>query len=71
MLKRIEKVLRDYKGNSELVITEATTFTELEFDSLDIVELIMNLEDEFGVTIEMNDSIQSVGDLMAAMENAQ
>ena len=30
----------------------------------------MNLEDEFGVTIEMNEEIKTVGDLMKAIENA-
>jgi acyl carrier protein len=53
-----------------LVITENTTFEELEFDSLDIVELVMNIEEEFSVTIEMEESIKSVGDLMKVIENS-
>ena len=64
MLERIAKVLKEYKGNDDLVITEATTFAELELDSLDTVEFIMSLEDEFGATIEMNESIKSVSDLI-------
>ena len=70
MLERITKVLKEYKGNDGLTVTENSTFEELEFDSLDTVELIMNLEDEFGVTIEMNENIKTVGDLMKAIENA-
>jgi len=69
MLEKIAKILRDYKENEDLAITEATTLAELEFDSLDTVELIMNLEEEFGVTIEMNDEIKSVGDLMRILNN--
>lgn len=68
MLKRIEKILKEYTCNNELIVTESTTFAELELDSLDTVELIMSLEDEFGVTIEMSDSLKSVEDLIKAIE---
>ncbi|MGE4484557.1 MAG: phosphopantetheine-binding protein [Oscillospiraceae bacterium] len=70
MLEKITKVLREYKGNDDLAVTEETTFAELELDSLDIVELVMNLEEEFGITIEMSEEIKSIGDLMKVIENA-
>lgn len=71
MLEKVAKILRDYKENDSLVVTAETTFEELELDSLDTVELVMNIEDEFGVSIEMNESIKSVGGLLSALENAQ
>ncbi len=71
MLEKIQEILREYKANEELTITEDTTFSEIELDSLDTVELIMNLEEEFGVTIEMNEGIRSVGDLITAIEQAK
>ncbi|HNW04184.1 MAG TPA: phosphopantetheine-binding protein [Oscillospiraceae bacterium] len=67
MLERIAKVINDYK-ESNLDITEETTFADLELDSLDMVELIMNLEEEFGVSIEMDGAIKTVGDLMAVLQ---
>ena len=70
MLERIEQIFRDYKGNDELVVTEQSTFAELELDSLDTVELVMSLEEEFSVTIEMSQDIQSVGDLMKIINAA-
>lgn len=70
MLERIAKVFKEYKENDELVITEATTFEELELDSLDTIELVMNLEEEFDINIEMSEDIKSVGDLMKVIENA-
>lgn len=70
MLEKIQKVLREYKGNDELVVSEATTFEELGLDSLDTVELVMNLEDEFGVTLTVNEGVKSVGDLVKLIENA-
>ncbi len=71
MLERIQKVFRDYKCDDSLVITEETTFAGIGLDSLDTVELVMNLEDEFGVTIKLDGGVKSVGDLMKVIENAQ
>ena len=71
MLEKITKILREYKGNDDLAVTEQTTFAELELDSLDTVELIMNIEEEFSVSIEMNENIKSVGDLMKIISAAE
>ena len=71
MLEKITEILRDYKGEPDLAVTEASTFAEMELDSLDTVELVMNLEEEFSVTIEMNENIQTVGDLIKVIESAQ
>jgi len=71
MLEKITEVLRDYKGDPDLKVTEQSTFSEMELDSLDTVELVMNLEEEFSVTIEMDENIQSVGDLMKIIKEAQ
>lgn len=71
MLEKIAKILKEYKQDDSLVITEETTFADLALDSLDTVEIIMNLEEEFGVTIEMNENIQTVSDLMKVIENTQ
>jgi acyl carrier protein len=70
MLEKIANILREYKQNDDLAINEETTFAELALDSLDTVEIIMNLEDEFGITIEMSEDIKSVGDLIKVIENA-
>jgi len=71
MLEKIAEILRDYKGEPDLEVTEQSTFTDMEFDSLDTVELMMNLEEEFSVTIEMNENIKSVGDLIKVIKDAQ
>jgi len=71
MLEKITEILRDYKGDPDLAVTEQSTFSEMELDSLDTVELVMSLEEEFSVTIEMNENIQSVGDLIKIIQSAQ
>ncbi|MCL2084781.1 MAG: phosphopantetheine-binding protein [Oscillospiraceae bacterium] len=71
MLERIEEILRDYKGDNDIAVTRETTFESLELDSLDTVELVMNLEEEFEITIEIDDGIKTIGDLMRIIESAQ
>ena len=70
MLEKITEILREYKSEPDLEVTGASTFAELELDSLDTVELVMNLEEEFSITIEMDENIQSVGDLVKVIESA-
>jgi len=71
MLEEIAEALREYKDDKTLQITPETTFADINLDSLDTVELVMQLEDKFGVSIEMNGDIDSVGDLMKAILAAQ
>ena len=71
MLEKITQMLRDYKGDPDLEVTEQTTFADMELDSLDTVELVMNLEEEYSITIEMDENIQSVGELIKVIESAR
>ena len=51
-------------------ITPASTFESLGIDSLDIVEMIMDLETELGVELEMEDQqISTFGELAAFIES--
>ena len=71
MLEQLTKILRDYKSDDSLQVTESTTFEELELDSLDTVQLIMDIEEAIGVTIEMDRSMKDVGALIAVIEAAK
>lgn len=49
-----------------------TDFNTLGIDSLDVMELLMNLEEELGVEIEMGENkINTVGDLVQLIEAKQ
>ena len=51
-------------------ITPESSFQELGIDSLDTVDLLMQLEDKLGVTIELEESVATVGDLVELIESA-
>ena len=62
--EQIKDVLVEQLGADESQITEEASFQDdLDADSLDLVELIMELEDQFGVKISDEDAqgIQTVG----------
>ena len=62
--ERVKDVLVEQLGVDEAEINDAASFQDdLDADSLDLVELIMELEDQFGVKISDEDaqSIQTVG----------
>ncbi len=59
-LDRVKKVLADHLETDENEITESTTLDDLGVDSLDAVEIIMELEDEFGIEIQAEDAGRSV-----------
>jgi len=71
MVERIAKILQEYKGDDNLTITEATTFVELELDSLDTVELVMSVEEEFGISLTLESPVKTIGDLMALIQGVQ
>ena len=68
-----EKLVKYAAKQLELDIDEITpesTFESLGIDSLDIVEMIMDLETELGVELEMEDQqIATFGDLAAFIES--
>jgi len=64
VFERVKEVLTEQLGIDQGEITEGASFQEdLDADSLDLVELIMELEDQFGVKISDEDAqgIQTVG----------
>ena len=59
-----EKLANYAARQLELDVTEITpdsTFESLGIDSLDVVEMIMDLEEELGVDLEIDDQITTVG----------
>ena len=71
--EKVVEIIVDKLGvDASEVKPEASVTNDLGADALDTVELIMELEKEFGVTIPDSDAekIQTVGDAIAYIENA-
>ncbi len=65
IFKRVQKVTVEELSVKEEEVVETASFTEdLGADSLDVVELVMAFEDEFGIDIpdEEVGEIKTVGD---------
>ena len=61
---KVKKIVAEQMGVAETEITRETSFvTDLNADSLDTVELVMEFEDEFEMSIpdEEAEKIQTVG----------
>lgn len=71
--ERVSKIIVDQLGVEESEVTlEASFMNDLGADSLDTVELIMEFEKEFDVSIpdEEAENIQTVGNAVAFLEAA-
>ena len=66
MLNKIRTILSEELGIDASKITEETTFKELGADSLDLLEMIMNLEDEYSVKFDTNrlEELKNVGEVI-------
>jgi len=65
MKEKIVEILADYKNVDVSEIKTDVPFTELGLDSLDVAELVMQIEDELGVTLEMSIKYNTVDKLAA------
>ena len=67
-LEKLTSLLADYLEIEPALITEATTFESLGIDSLDTVELIMELEEHLNTELELDEKIANVGELWTFVE---
>lgn len=69
--QRVKSIIVDKLGVEESEVTENASFTnDLGADSLDTVELIMEFEKEFNISIpdDQAEKISTVGDAVAYVE---
>jgi acyl carrier protein len=71
VVEKVKKMIVEQLGVNEAeVVPEAKFIDDLGADSLDIVELVMALEDEYGIEIPDEDAekIETVGDAIRYIE---
>ena len=74
MFEEIKTIVADNLGVDEDSITMETSFREdLNADSLDLFEMVMALEESFGIEIPSEDleELQTVADVMEYIEKHQ
>ena len=59
MLEKVKEIVAEGLDVNAADLTEETTFESLGTDSLDLMDMVMTFEDEFGVEIDT----EAIGDL--------
>jgi acyl carrier protein len=68
VFEKIKKVIVDQLGVEESEIELKTSFEDLGVDSLDLFQIIIELEEEFSIQIEDAESIKTVEDAVKYVE---
>lgn len=67
----IAKIVSERTGCEVSAVKPESRFTELGIDSLDTVELLMELEDELGIEIELDQKVETIEDLDQFIQSKQ
>ena len=71
VFEKLSKILADKLDVDVDTITQETTAADLGMDSLDVAELLMDIEDEFVVTVEPAPDLKTIDDFVKAIEAKQ
>ena len=66
ILQKMQLVIQEQMGKEDIVLTEVTKLDDLGVDSIELMEFIINLEDEFDLEISDDtiDNMVKVADLL-------
>ena len=67
--EKVKELLAEHLEIDAEEITEETTFEDLDVDSLDTVEIMMEVEDAFGIEIKPAEAGKSVKELVAYIDS--
>ncbi len=67
--EKIAAIISDKMDIDVDEITMDSSFESLKIDSLDMVEIVMDIEEEFDVSIEEAENLKSVSDLVKFIED--
>ena len=65
----IREILQENLDIEPAMVTEESTFDSLDIDSLDMVELICDLEDKLGIELGEPEGLQNVGDVISYIDS--
>ena len=64
MSDKVFQLIAERNDSDPAEVTRDTRFQDVGIDSLDTVEMLMNLEDKIGVEIELSQKVETVGELV-------
>lgn len=69
VFEKVQEIIVEELGKEAQEVKMETTFDELDADSLDVFQVISEIEDAFDIQIETEEGIKTVGDLVAYVES--
>lgn len=68
VFEKVQEIIVEELGKDAEEVKVETTFDELDADSLDVFQVISEIEDEFDIQIETEEGLNTIGDLVAYVE---
>ena len=68
ILQKMQLVIQEQMGKEDIVLTEDTKLDDLGVDSIELMEFIINLEDEFALEIS-DDTIDHMVKVAELLDN--
>lgn len=68
VFEKVVEMLKQHLDIEESSITRDTTFDSLGVDSLDTVEMVMDLEESLGIELQLDGKVETVGQLVDIIE---
>ena len=68
ILEKIKEIIAEQLNLDQETITEDTSFEDLGLDSLDLFQVVIEIEEEFDIQIEDAESIKTVKDAVKFVE---
>ena len=68
VFEKVQEIIVEELGKDAEEVKVETAFDELDADSLDVFQVISEIEDEFDIQIETEEGLNTVGDLVTYVE---
>ncbi|HEM6513576.1 acyl carrier protein [Streptococcus suis] len=68
VFEKVQEIIVEELGKDAEEVTLTTTFEDLDADSLDLFQVISEIEDAFDIQIDTEEALTTVGDLVAYVE---
>jgi len=68
VFEKVQQIIAEKLDIDPSVVSEQSKFSDMQIDSLYMVEIMLALEDEFNIMIDEPENIEGVADLVAFIE---